>query len=291
MIKFKGRFSGRQHIRGKPNATGLKLFCFCDLTGFCYSFWLYLGKESTYRSARTKDIVLDFSNQLPSEKQGRYCIITDSYFSTMELAEELNSKQNYIMCIRGDRIPKELWRGLIKGLCKGKSASIYNTEKNIIITAFFDRKLIGFISNYIFNITVDSKSRPLISSCYNRFMNSVDIFDQNLNQNYNHHKRKKWTQCWYYSLFKIGFTNSNIYYNKLKGKYLSSTDLLKLFLIMFIPPIEKNSNNQHYPILQKISSRCKECLFKKKKSNTKYTCSHCNIYLHPKCWMDFHQKR
>jgi len=38
LVLFKGRFSGRQHIRGKPNSTGLKFFALCDEKGFFILF-------------------------------------------------------------------------------------------------------------------------------------------------------------------------------------------------------------------------------------------------------------
>jgi hypothetical protein len=36
MIAFKGRFGGRQHVRGKPHATGIKFWALCDETGYMY---------------------------------------------------------------------------------------------------------------------------------------------------------------------------------------------------------------------------------------------------------------
>ena len=43
MVLFKGRFQGRQHIKGKPKATGLKFFVLADALGYCYSMFLYKG--------------------------------------------------------------------------------------------------------------------------------------------------------------------------------------------------------------------------------------------------------
>ena len=59
LVSFKGRFKGRQHIRGKPHATGLKFFVIADQSGYCVSFWLYKGKELTQKSSKPKDIVVD----------------------------------------------------------------------------------------------------------------------------------------------------------------------------------------------------------------------------------------
>jgi len=65
LVLFKGRFAGRQHIRGKPHATGLKFFMCCDKSGYCCSFWLYRGKNfNSKHSAKQKDIVVDFTNAI-----------------------------------------------------------------------------------------------------------------------------------------------------------------------------------------------------------------------------------
>ena len=41
LILFKGIFKYRQHIKGKPNATGLKIYAMADMIGFMWSFWIY----------------------------------------------------------------------------------------------------------------------------------------------------------------------------------------------------------------------------------------------------------
>jgi hypothetical protein len=66
LVLFKGRFSGRQHIRGKPNSTGLKFFALCDEKGYLYSFWLYRGKEN---EAHTEEPVAKKAREADSQ----YC--------------------------------------------------------------------------------------------------------------------------------------------------------------------------------------------------------------------------
>lgn len=50
LLLFKGRFSGRQHIRGKPHSTGLKFFALADKNGYLFSFWLYKGANKNSHS-------------------------------------------------------------------------------------------------------------------------------------------------------------------------------------------------------------------------------------------------
>lgn len=177
------RFTGRQHVRGKPNSTGLKLFCLCDAAGFCCQFWLYLGKAKTYRSASPIDIVIDFAKRLPQPdpetSPSPYCIVVDSYFGSMQLAEELSRMGlTYCLCVKGSKIKDALWTSLCRGLKKTHYRSVYNSKNSICATAFHDRKLIGFISNIKGGGNEDEKGRPEVAAFYNKFMNGVDIFDQ-----------------------------------------------------------------------------------------------------------------
>mmetsp|Transcript_35190 Transcript_35190/g.60262 ORF Transcript_35190/g.60262 Transcript_35190/m.60262 type:complete len:352 (-) Transcript_35190:519-1574(-) len=60
IVLFKGRFAGRQHVRGKPHATGLKFYVLADKAGYCCSFWLYRGKDhASKHSSKPSDIVVD----------------------------------------------------------------------------------------------------------------------------------------------------------------------------------------------------------------------------------------
>jgi len=40
IVAFKGKWKGRQHVRGKPHSTVLKLFSAADTTGYIFDFWL-----------------------------------------------------------------------------------------------------------------------------------------------------------------------------------------------------------------------------------------------------------
>ena len=50
LLLFKGKFKYRQHIKGKPNATGLKIYALCDNKGYIYGFWFYQGGHPSYIS-------------------------------------------------------------------------------------------------------------------------------------------------------------------------------------------------------------------------------------------------
>jgi hypothetical protein len=40
LLLFKGRFKHKQHIKGKPNSTGIKIYALNDKTGFFFDYWV-----------------------------------------------------------------------------------------------------------------------------------------------------------------------------------------------------------------------------------------------------------
>jgi len=64
IFPFKGRCFFKQHIRGKPDATGLKVYLLCDESCYCFSFWIYWTETKKERSSRVNDIVLDFISEV-----------------------------------------------------------------------------------------------------------------------------------------------------------------------------------------------------------------------------------
>ncbi|KAF2362391.1 PiggyBac transposable element-derived protein, partial [Trinorchestia longiramus] len=47
MVKYYGRNSLKQFIRGKPIRFGYKLWALCGPSGYCYNFDLYCGKQAS----------------------------------------------------------------------------------------------------------------------------------------------------------------------------------------------------------------------------------------------------
>jgi hypothetical protein len=102
LILFKGRFGGRQHIRGKPHATGLKFYTLADSAGYCYGFWLYRGKDfPSKHSAKQSDIVTEFvaSMQTPPDKpvapnqnSEDLDALNDRFEADLRAAEELGAE-------------------------------------------------------------------------------------------------------------------------------------------------------------------------------------------------------
>lgn len=104
LLLFKGRFRFKQHIRGKPNSTGIKVYAMNDKTGFFYDYWFYQGKNG-----KTIDIVSNFVSKLEKISQN-YTVYTDSYYGSLELAEYLNERNFCFILSCGKNRPSFLFQ-------------------------------------------------------------------------------------------------------------------------------------------------------------------------------------
>jgi len=84
LVCFKGRYRHRVHIRGKPDATGLKMYSLADGLGYLWSFWQYDGETST-----VPEIVEGFLDKLPSN---HYKVYVDSWYGSEQLALNLHQQ-------------------------------------------------------------------------------------------------------------------------------------------------------------------------------------------------------
>ena len=74
----------------------------------------------------------------------------------------------------------------------------------MLYTAYHDRKIICFISNFI---GIDSKlideNKPLLCSIYNKWMNAVDLFDARFNLHLFRHRKEKWTLTYFIGMLNV----------------------------------------------------------------------------------------
>jgi len=116
----KARFAHRQHIKSKPNATGMKIYAMADMSGYIYGLWVYKGSKDAIHSAKPRDVVLDYVKIFSLDDN--HIFIVDSYYGSLKLAVALSELgYKFIMTCRGDR-PTTLFKDYLqKGLHKGKN--------------------------------------------------------------------------------------------------------------------------------------------------------------------------
>ncbi|KAB0803076.1 hypothetical protein PPYR_00046 [Photinus pyralis] len=91
MVKFFGRHSSKQYIKGKPVRFGYKNWALCSCTGYCYSFDTYCGAKNSRNQNSDlplgSKVVLDLLTTVavPSD----HVVFFDNYFSSHALLRTL----------------------------------------------------------------------------------------------------------------------------------------------------------------------------------------------------------
>jgi hypothetical protein len=101
LICFKGRYQHRVHIRGKPDATGLKIYALADEKAYLYAFALYNGESHSI-----PDIVSSLVDQLPDFNHKIYL---DSWYGSLQLASNLMERSFFFTLACGKNKPAELF--------------------------------------------------------------------------------------------------------------------------------------------------------------------------------------
>ncbi|KAL0476640.1 hypothetical protein AKO1_002875 [Acrasis kona] len=309
IILFKGRWKARQHVRGKPHATGIKLFCIADDRGYIYDFWVYQGKNhESNRSSNTHDYVWDLVQMLPPGRE--YVVFADQFFGGFDLAETLhNANYKFVLSCQTNR-PSSIFKDYLQRFVveKGQSAHIvtdsydeYNCdESSICALTFYDSKKCNFLSNVssteiLETIHQRARPRPEIVVLYNKFMNGVDKADDACHLNIIRHRNKKWTTALWKFLVKLFVTQAH----KVKNEFLMRDGKRKMTQKKFLHDVVQNLCNfkksqpqhtSHLPLLLSANhkGRCVTCLKQGKDSNTTYYCVGCQMHIHPQCWYLHH---
>ncbi|KAF0713858.1 piggyBac transposable element-derived protein 2-like isoform X1 [Aphis craccivora] len=169
MIAFKGRSHLKQYVRNKLDKWGFKVFTQSKLM---YDFEIYQGKGTC------PETELGFSGEIVM-------------FLLLQLSVALKERQIFsIGTVRQDRMgkcPLQLEKGILK---KGRESYDFKveTENNISLVRWFDRKSINFLSTYTSVEPLGTCKRwsmsdkkfnevPHVVEDYNKFIGGVDFAD------------------------------------------------------------------------------------------------------------------
>ena len=203
MVSSKHQYSGiRQFIRDKPIRFGLKLWVLADsLSGYTYSFYVYLGKKRTVLCQKTKGLAYNVVMELCQNlfHQG-YRIYTDSFYTTQHLAEDLLRKRTYLIGAvkrTSSAMPVQLKDIEKFEKCSTRGDFRWHRNSDFVYVQWRDCKTVTIVSpihsgsdvSFCYR-TVNERQgykkkkidQPTIIQDYNKFMGGVDKSNQMLNK-------------------------------------------------------------------------------------------------------------
>ncbi|KAI4455177.1 transposase is4 [Holotrichia oblita] len=145
MIKYYGKHSCKQFIRGKPIRFGYKMWCMNTVSGYFVNCEIYQGKSSKRfipyeeQFGKAAAPLLSMLDELPGQKRNLpYFLYFDNLLTSINLLENLKERGYHATgTFRENRIPKECPLSDKKTLQKrprGTHESIIEKESNNVVT-------------------------------------------------------------------------------------------------------------------------------------------------------------
>lgn len=214
MIKYYGRHSLKQFIKGKPIRFGYKVWCLNAENGYLISFEIYQGAGPKPNQAYDKLYgkctapLVKMLDNLP-EKDLPYQLFTDNLFTSVNLMKSLRERGYGVTgTVRQNRFPKDLplpSKAEMEKKVRGSYASAISKDDGYIIVRWKDNAVVTMASTTygvhpLSTASRYSKSekkqidlpRPHMITMYNKYMGGTDRMDQDLARHRISIKGKKW---------------------------------------------------------------------------------------------------
>ena len=317
MIPFQGQSSLKQYLPNKPVKRGIKVWCLADSTnGYVQNFDVYTGKGSNSSEGTLGSrVVLMLSDHLKHKNHHMYC---DNFFTSPSLFKELLERGTYAcgtvrqnskgfpsdlkVCGKGKKAGAKL--GLVN-----RGDAIARQQGPLVATSWLDNKVVAVLSTNVQPDVMDMTKRtqkdgtrlevncPVAITAYSENMGGVDRNDQ-LRQYYHvRTKGRKYYKYIFWFLFEIVLANAFILLRQLVRPNITLRDF-RLQLAKYLmgtynsrKQLGRITQNQqpcvklkHYPRIkkpdsQKGVSRCHYCSVQKRRKETTWYCSECDVHL------------
>lgn len=292
LMLFKGRYDHRVHIRGKPNATGLKFYGLGDEKSYLYAMKLYGGEHQTI-----EDIVLELLEALPSRK---FKLYADSWYGSDSLAFSLTQRGFLFTLACGKNKPSELFNnyldvGLVKGQCRYLQSE---QDPALLALSYHDRAKCHFLTNLFRPAMTQNRKNNAVPSAvedYRQYMGIIDRIDRSALLARWPHRNRRWTMAFFWYLLGLCVNNAHKIYNDVNPGYISLSQFLHQLIVQWREILKTKSGAPRRPLHQlKISpskARCEVCRQTDRKiAKTRLVCSICHVHLHPQCFPLYHKR-
>ena len=278
----------------------MKYYVLATASSYIYDFWLYCGKNSA-RNTDTKSIVLEFTEVLPKLP---YRIFADSYYGSVDLAQELNNNGFLFIISCNKNRPAFLFSNGMhteKNVKKGESRWCSNGR--IAAMYFKDNAKVNFLTNMDVMVhEKDEKGNPLpkLVSTYRKYMGNVDRADSILSNCRFQHRNRKWTDAHFKTCLKMCVDNAWIIFRAKTDVSVPLQQFMRKLASEIVKQYETNNPQSveqspkteasllHVPLNMNKRKRCEINACKTNDLKSKYICTGCGNFLHVDCFYDFH---
>lgn len=293
LICFKGRYEHRVHIRGKPDATGLKIYGLADEKAYLYTFNLYEGEHQT-----VPQLVLDLTKQLP---HCNFKLYVDSWYGSLQLASSLLENGLYFTLACGKNKPAEVFKEYLDvQLAPGQYRYLQSQDhKELLAVSYNDRAKCHFLTNLWRPGKSENRKKqevPNIVQDYRLHMGMMDRVDRSVFKATWPHRNRRWSMAFFWYLIGLCVSNAHKLYIYSTENHISLTAFLGVLISEWREIGEMSAgaprSNQHQLVYSSTRARCEVCKhIDRRIAKTKLECITCNVHLHPRCFQEHHNMK
>lgn len=278
MVKYYGRHSCKQFIRGKPIRFGFKMWCLNNKDGFLINFDLYQGKnprsaendESLYGKATAP--LLMMLREFPEDKKYlSYNLYLDNLFTSVYLLKDMRDAGYWCTgTIRENRLPKDIplptKKSLQKKSNRGDHHSVIDKEQGIIFVRWIDNNVVtvastGYGVEPLSQVNRYSRKekklinipRPYLIGKYNSSMGGTDLMDENIGRHRIAIRSKKWWWSLFTWMLDVSIQNAWVLYKR-SGKSVTQLQFRRDIVNTYLQRYGTASKGAGRPLSASLSS-------------------------------------
>ncbi|XP_028658906.1 piggyBac transposable element-derived protein 2-like [Erpetoichthys calabaricus] len=324
IVKYYGRNSLKQFIKGKPIRFGYKYWAICSSEGYCYTFSLYCGKETTATDVPLGSrVVLNAVQHIADPSS--YALYFDNFFTNMDLLSQLADRGfRATATIRENRINRTCPMKSSKEMKKsdrGASEYVYDRTSEVLLVRWHDNNIVTVATNHdSIELLHDVKRRvkgqkekstvkmPNLIYNYNVYMGGVDHHDWLVSKYCVSIRGKKWYWPLFTRCIDMAIVNAWILHKSIHGgNAISLKDFRRAIAIVYlkttvqrkhagrprVPRLPTGADIMRYDgvghfLMQRDKQR--RCQREGCKGKPKTYCNKCNTTLCRTCFQPYHDK-
>jgi len=307
VCSFKGRSILKQYLPAKPHEWGFRVWKMCDSSGYLFNFDVYQGKQEArhnYDDPTIGEKVVQHLLQCIEEKrlQTPIHLFMGNFFTSLRMLADLKRSNIYVTGnIRETRVgmPREKIDAT-KKMSQGSASSFLMDKTEVLLTTWMDTKLV-IVATTAFGTGQSSLSRwngseheqrpcPQSVKSYIEKMGFVDHHNQQLELINMHRKCYKWWHSLFFYFISLVVANAwTIHRKSTTSKPLSlrrfTRAIYQNLLKVCLQSTVDHDAPVHAPFSTEHKGHCEQC---PSHGRTAIQCSHCQVYLHRKCFELYH---
>lgn len=316
MVKYFGRHSCKQFIRGKPIRFGYKNWMLCSADGYCYAFETYCGKALVPQEGPLGTrVVLSLLKNI--ETPSDHTVFFDNFFTSHELLTSLREKgiraTGTIRESRQKKCPLPSRKEMQKK-SRGEHDCCFDSNNEILLVKWKDNSVVTMATNYdsvnplgtVRRYSSEKKSKapvqqPRLFKTYNSGMGGVDLADQAINNYRIGIRGKKWWWVLFTQMVNLAVVNAWKLHSQASDTPLDllsfTRNVTRYYLRLGVktstfrrgPPTVPGDvvrdGPGHFPIKLEKQLRCRVC-----HGRSKWSCEKCasTLCLERECFKQFH---